>query len=62
MAQLRGRPDCAFVYGEFRNVGEDGSVQEESILRPVVAGDAYIAFLDKLATTPTKPPPEQPPA
>lgn len=44
VAALRARPECAFVYGEFRHVGVDGTVQDEWV-RPVVTGDAYAALL-----------------
>jgi glycosyltransferase involved in cell wall biosynthesis/ubiquinone/menaquinone biosynthesis C-methylase UbiE len=44
VAALHERPECAFVYGEFRHVGVDGRVQEEWT-RPAMSGDAYCALL-----------------
>ena len=44
LSALQARPECAFVYGEFRHVGVDGRMQEEWT-RPVVTGDAYCALL-----------------
>ena len=44
LVHLRECPECAFVYGDFRHVGVDGSVQERGD-RSSLSGYAYAALL-----------------
>ncbi len=41
---IAGHPDCAFVYGGYRLMSEDGHPLSSDIVMPI-AGDAYLALL-----------------